>query len=261
MSPAKSRIKLGFIALALISAAPLAARESFLMPAWLQPYPGANEEITTSRGTVVATYDTSASVDALIAFHRGLFAAQNIPFEPEMYGTSALIRATPEGYSITIQISRKKYVTSVQITAGERPVIPKLTEGDVRRSMAKYDQPVYPGPGVPMPPLDWPSWLAAYGVQASPIREGVDEFRNQYMEADFDSAEPRSSIQAFYSDLLTANRYKVMLESSPITPSGQPAVVEGTHSFERSGRFVIRVNLTPTARGVHVTMRITAHRS
>jgi hypothetical protein len=253
------RIALSLTTLSLITLSSIAA--AWTIPAWLHPYPGANEEITTSPGRVVVTYETSLSLEEIVAFQRGLFAAQSIPFQPEMYGTAAVIRANPEGCGLTIQIRQEKSGTAVQITATERPVIPRLTESDIRRSMEKYDQPVYPAPKVPLPALIWPSWLAAYGVEASPVRKGVDQFRNQYLVSEFDSTEARGAIQAFYSGLLNAHEYRVTMESSPITPPAKPAVVEGMHSFELSGRFVIRVDLSPpTARGVHVDIRITAHR-
>jgi hypothetical protein len=254
-----SRIRLIFTALVLIAAARMEGGEPFMIPGWVVPYPGANAEITTSPGVAVVTYETSLSLEDMVAFHRGLFAAQAIPFRPEMYRTSAVIRANPEGSGLTIQIRQLKSGTAVQITATERTVIPKVTESDIRRWMEKYDQPVYPPPKVPLPALGWPSWLAAYGVEASPVRKGVDQFKNQYLESEFDSTEARGAIQAFYSGLLNAHEYRVTMESSPITPPAKPALVEGTHSFEHSGRFVIRVELSPTASGVHVAMRITAH--
>ena len=254
-----SRVAVAFIALALVGRVPLDGREPFRIPAWLQPYPGANEEVETSRGRAVATYETYVSLDEMVAFHRGRFAAQNIPFEPEIYGNTALIRANPEGCSLTIQIRKTTRGMAVQITASERPVIPKLTESDIRQSMEKYDQPVNPAPRVPLPALRWPSWLTTYGTGESPVHNGVDRFRNQYLESEFDAAGTREAIQAYYADLLKANDYRVTMESSPITPPGRPSVVEGTRSFDHSGRFVIRIDLTPTARDVHVTLRITAH--
>ena len=92
--------------------------------------------------------------------------------------------------------------------------------------MEKYDQPVYPAPRVPLPALSWPSWLVGYGAEGSPVRRGVDQFRNQYLESDLDSTEARGAIQAFYSGLLNAHEYRVTMESSPITPPGKPALVE-----------------------------------
>lgn len=253
------RVGLVCAVLAVIANVRMGAGERFTIPAWVVPYPGANAEITTSPGVAVVTYEAPLSLDEMVAFHRGLFAAQAIPFRPEMYGTSAVIRANPEGCGLTIQIRQLRSGTAVQITATERPVIPRVTESDVRRSMEKYDQPVYPAPRVPLPALGWPSWLAAYGVEASPVRKGVDQFKNQYLESEFDSSEARGAIQAFYSGLLNAHEYRVTMETSPITPPGKPALVEGTHSFEHSGRFVIRVDLSPTAQGIHVAMRVTAH--
>jgi hypothetical protein len=254
-----SRIRLVCIAVALIAGAPMEGSEPFTIPAWLQPYPGVHEAITTSSGIAVATYQTSLSLEEMVAFHRGLFAAQAISFRPEMYGATAVIHANPDGCGLTIQIRQEKSGTAVQITATERPVIPRLTENDIRRSMEKYDQPVHPPPRVPLPALAWPPWLVAYEVEGSPVRKSVDQFRNQYLESECDSTEARGAIQAFYSGLLNAHEYRVTMESSPITPPGKPAVVEGTHSFEHSGRFVIRVDLSPTASGVHVAIRITAH--
>lgn len=255
-----SRMGLAGIALTLSVAACMDGREPFTIPAWLRPFPGANEQITTSPGVAVATYETSSSLEELVAFHRGLFAVQGIPFRPEMYGSAAVIRAYPEGNGLTIQIRREKSGTAVQITATERSAIPTVTERDIRRSMERYDSPVYPAPRVPLPGLTWPLWLVAYEVEGSPVRKGVDQFRNQYLESECDSTDARGSIQAFYSGLLNAHEYRVTMESSPITPPGRPTLVEGTHSFEHSGRFVIRVDLSPTARGVHVAIRITAHR-
>jgi hypothetical protein len=255
-----SRAGLVSIALVVIAGAQMQGREPFTIPAWLQPYPGANAEIATSPGKAVETYKTFLSLEKMVAFHRGLFAAQAIPFQPEIYGSTAVISANPEGCGLTIQIRQEKSGTAVQITATERPVIPRVTESDVRRSMEKYDQPVYATPKVPLPALSWPSWLAAYGVEGSPVRKDVDQFKHQYLESDFDSTEARGAIQAFYSGLLNAHDYRVTMESGPITPPGHPALVEGTHSFEHSGRFVIRIDLSPTTQGVHVAIRITAHR-
>ncbi len=258
---AMSRMGLAAIALALMAAAGMEGAQPFTIPAWLRPYPGANAEITTSPGVAVVTYATSLSLDEMVAFHRSLFATQAIPFRPEIYGATAVIRANPEGSGITIQIRQEKSRTAVQITATERPAIPHLTERDIRRSMERYDQPVYPGPRVPLPSLGWPAWLVAYGADESTVRKGVDQFRNPYLESEFDSTGVRGAIQAFYSGLLNAHEYRVTMESSPITPPGKPALVEGTHAFDHSGRFVIRVDLSPpSAGGVHVAIRITAHR-
>src|SRR5579863_1357950 len=56
--------------------------------------------------------------------------------------------------------------------------------------------------------------------------ESKSDSRNQYLESDFDSTEARGAIQAFYSGLLNAHEYRVTMESSAITPPGQPAVVD-----------------------------------
>jgi hypothetical protein len=87
----------------------------------------------------------------------------------------------------------------------------------------------------------------------------VDRFKSDYLESEFNSAQDREAIQQFYVGLLNSHDYPVTMESSPITPPGRLTVVEGTHTFDGSRRFVIHVDLTPTSGGVHIALRITAH--
>ena len=177
-----------------------------------------------------------------------------------MYGSAAVIRGDIPGCGLTIQVRKRAAGTSVQITATQRPVIRKVTEQDIRRDMQKYDQPVYPTPKVPLPALRWPSWLTACDDGVAPaIRKGVDRFKSDYLEAEFNSRQDRAAIQQFSVELLHSHDCPVTIESSPITPPERPAVVEGTRTFSGAGRFVIRVDLTPTAGGIHVVLRIRAH--
>jgi hypothetical protein len=85
----------------------------------------------------------------------------------------------------------------------------------------------------------------------------VDRFKLEYLVTEFDSAQEREAIQQFYAGLLNSNGYPVTIQTSPITPPERRAVVEGTHTFDGARRFVIRVELTPTAAGAHVVLRIT----
>jgi hypothetical protein len=255
MSPAGRTL----LAVLLAGTGQLAGQTPFSIPAWLDPYPGAAVESKTSRGMVTATYETAASLTDVIAHYGELFAAQGVPFHPEMYGAAAVIRGDVPGCGLTIQVRKRAAGVSVQITATQRPIIPKITEQDIRRGMQKYDQPVYPTPRAPIPALRWPSWLTACDDIAPKIRSGVDRFKLNYLESDFDSAQAREAIQQFYVELLNSHGYPVTMESSPITPPERPAVVVGTRNFGGARRFVIRVDLTPTSGGVHVVLRITAH--
>ena len=249
------------IALAVLLAGmrQLAGQTQFSIPAWLEPYLGAAVETRTSGGMVTATYETASSVADVIAHYGDLFSAQRVPFHPEMYGTAAVIRGDVPGCGLTIQVRKRPSGTSVQITATQRPIIPKLTEQDIRHAMQKYDQPVYPTPKAPLPALQWPSWLTACDDVAPRIQKGVDRFKLNYLEIEFDSIQDRAAIQQFYVDLFNSHDYPVTVQSSPITPADRPAAVEATRTFSGARRFVIRVHLTPTSGGIHVLLRITAH--
>jgi hypothetical protein len=228
----------------------------FSMPAWLEPYAGASVETKTSRGMVTATYETAAPVTDVVAHYGELFAEQGVRFRPGMYGTTAVIHGDVPGCGLSIRVRKKAAGASVQITATQRPIIPKVTQQDIRHAMGKYDQPVYPTPKTAMPALRWPSWLTTCDDVDAKIRRGVDHFKLEYLETEFDSAQERDAILQFYVDLLNSNGYPV---GSPVTPSERPAWVEGTRTFDGARRFVIRVELTPKAAGVHVELRITAH--
>ncbi len=247
------------LAVLLAGMGQLAGQSPFSIPAWLDPYPGATVETKTSAGAVTATYEVEAPVADVIAHYGELFAAQGVPFHPEMYGAAAVIRGDIPGCGLTIQVRKKSAVVSVTITATQRPVIPTMTGQDVRRAMQKYDQPVYPTPKAPLPALRWPSWLTTSDDVAATIRKGVDRFKSDYLETQFNSTQDRAAVQRFYVELLNTHDYPVTMESSSITPPDRPAVVEGTRTFPGAGRFVIHVDLTPTSGGVHVVLRITAH--
>lgn len=112
-----------------------------------------------------------------------------------------------------------------------------------------------------MPALAWPNWLAHPEGAALRIQKGVDRFKLNYLQTEFDSTSDRASLQHFYTGLLTSHDYRVTAQSSPITPPARQGIVEGAHSFSQPGpRFVIRVELNPAAAAVHVVLRITAHR-
>ena len=237
----------------------LAGQTPYSIPAWIEPYLGATVDTKTARGMATETYQTAAPLADVIAHYGKLFAAQGVPFHPDIYGAAAVIRGDVPGCGLTIQVRKREAGASVQITATQRPIVPRITQQDIRSAMQKYDQPVYPTPRAPLPALQWPSWLTACDDVTPKIGRGVDRFKLDYLESEFNSAQDREAIQQFYVELLNSHDYPVTMRSSPITAPERPTVVEGTRTFDGAGRFVIRVDLTPTLGGFHVVLRITAH--
>jgi len=231
----------------------VAAQTPPAVPAWLEPYPGVTVETKSIAGSVNVTYEAPATLAAVIGHYRALFAAQSLPFQPETYGATAVIRGEVPGCALTILARQKAHtVVSVQITATQRPAVHRITEQEILHSMQKYDQPVYPSPKAPLPPLAWPAWLTTCEDVSPPIRKGVDRFKLNYLEVEFDSTQDLAAIRQFYLDLLNAHDYPVRVPNA--------AALEGTHNFGDSGRFVVRVEPARTAAGYHVVVRITAHR-
>ena len=108
-----------------------------------------------------------------------LFAAQGLSIRPEMYGATAVIKGDVPGCGLAIRVRKRAAGASVQITATKRPIIPKVTQQDIRQAMRKYDQPVYPTPKAPMLALRWPPWLTTSDDVVAKIRRGVDRFKRQ----------------------------------------------------------------------------------
>lgn len=230
------------------------------MPSWLAAYPGATVQTRTASGLIEETYQTPAPLADVVAHYSELFAEAKLPFHPQVYGSANVIRGNTVDSSVTIQIYKRGIGTFVRVTCSQRPQIPKITAEDIRRDMAKYDEPVYPTPRKPMPPLKWPLWLTGCDGAALRTEKGVDRFKLDYLKAAFDSQQERAEIQQFYVSLLQSHGYRVTIESSALTPLDRPAVIEGAHNFDQPGpRFVIRAELTAADDKVHVELRMTAH--
>jgi len=57
------------------------------------------------------------------------------------------------------------------------------------------------------PPLVWPSWLVHLEGYQLKIQQGVDQSKNDYLRATFNTRAPMTEIHAFYLNLLKANDY------------------------------------------------------
>jgi hypothetical protein len=249
----------GLLAL-VVCAVLLSAQRSSSLPPWLVVYPGADAETNSLPEKTEVTYHTSAPVAGVIEHYREVFSAADVAFQPRMFGSSAIVNSVAPGRNLTIQIEKRRDSTFVRVTCTPRPDIPHYSEADAIHKMEKYDQPVYPKPRPPMPPLTWPEWLRQYDGTPTPIERGVDRFKLNYLRIEFTSSGDRAEIQKYYSDLLNAHDFPVTIESPSITPAVRPVIVEGTHRFGDPGpRFVAHVEITPMNGKFRVEVRITAH--
>jgi hypothetical protein len=90
---------------------------------------------------VTATYTAAAALADVIKHYEVLFTAQGLPFHPEMYGAAAVIRGDVPGCSLSIQVRTGSPGIAVRVSATERPIIPKVTEQDIRRRCPRCGGP------------------------------------------------------------------------------------------------------------------------
>jgi hypothetical protein len=114
--------------------------------------------------------------------------------------------------------------------------------------MKKFDKPVPPGAKPAVAALAWPAWL----VRVDGARLPVQKLAGQ-MKSSFTTEGPSRDIEAFYTDLLDTNDYRV----SKGLPSGADDVgtlLLGTSEPDaKSGkRTVIRVRIKPEGENFHV---------
>jgi hypothetical protein len=256
----------------------LAAQPRLSMPAWLTVFPGASAQTETSPSQVESSYRTAAPAAEVTAHYAKLFEAAGLPFHPNWDGMGTSIRGSASECELLIQIRKQRAGTQVDVSCAARmapaaapaprpadPAPPPRAEvkgydGSVR-NMEKFDQPYYPKRRMPMAPLRWPAWLVNCDGGSLDVQKGVDQFKLKFMKAEFTSQFERGEIQAYYAKLLTTHGYRIQMQSSPITPRGRKALVEGAYYVdeEPGSRFVIRADLTPVGESVHVELRITAH--
>ena len=235
-----------------------AAGDVPVMPSWMVPYPGATERTRSMTGRAWSNYLAKAPADDVIEYYRGLFEQAGLTFHPVKDGLGTTIRGAPPECSLDIVIQAMGRNTSVAVTCSA------WASGHME-GQAKYDNPVYPKPRAPLPPLVWPDWLTTCDpAAASPgpeIQKGVDRFKVRYLKAEFTTQMDREAIMNFYADLLNAHDYPVWIRSSSVQPRDHTMVVEGQHFFgDKPGpRFAIHVQLTPAGDAVQVELRISAH--
>jgi hypothetical protein len=263
-------------------------------PAWLQPYPGATPQTRTSSALTESTYDVAAKPAAVIAHYQKLFETAGLPFNPSLDGIGTVVRAAapecdlllkireqPTGASVRVSCAAKSPALTavpapapvarpVPITMQERiaqgrehtrQVLEDAEQKGRQRDlgMAKFDQPNYPKPKPPLPPLAWPGWLVR--CDGAPLRnqKGVDRFKLNYLVAEFTSPSDPAEVHTFYADLLNANGYPVEFQSGLASQRTGLGWIQGTYyAGEKPGPgLVIRAEITPADGGAHVELRIT----
>ena len=91
--------------------------------------------------------------------------------------------------------------------------------------MQKYDQPVAPRKGPPVPGLSWPSWLVHIEGQPLRMQKSVNNSSMTAFTSSYTTNMDSDSIRAYYADLLTYNGYSVdpIYTNVPRVRSNSPA--------------------------------------
>ena len=263
-------------------------------PSWLVPYPGATAQTRSTPGLVESTYEAAARPANVVAHYQKLFETAGLPFNPGFDGMGTVIRGSAPECDLLIKIREQNSGTFVRVSCAEKtpamvavpspaPSAParrptmeeriaqsheytrQVQEEREQKSrqadlgMAKFDQPVYPHPKKPAPPLAWPAWLVHCNGARLQIEKGSDMNEFAYLKAEFNSTSDRAAIQSFYADLLNENGYPVDLQSKLPTPRTGETFVRGSYyAGEKPGpKLVVRAAFTPRDGGTHVELRIT----
>jgi len=144
----------------LLAAAGFAAAQSTLaIPSWMEPYPGTTPRLHDFTTFVEQDYKTDGAPADVVAHYRKLFEAAKLPFFPQADPISTTIHGETPACDLKVDIRKFAGGTLVHVTCSQ-PTLRKRQE-DGMRTMAKYDQPVYPEarPKAQLPPLAWPAWL------------------------------------------------------------------------------------------------------
>jgi len=187
-----------------------------VMPAWVRPYPGVSAENRRKGNSVESAFTVTAAPHDVLSHYRALFKSAAVPFDPDPMGGGFLIRALLPECDLEVAIRRQDPNTTVRVTCSPRlaatqRIIDEHTEEhaqaraaeDRSDGMKKFDTPVYPEHKASAP-LVWPSWLVC--VDGTKLR--VERLPGQ-LKSSFRAMPPREAIQAYYTRLLAAHRYRV----------------------------------------------------
>ncbi len=110
--------------------------------------------------------------------------------------------------------------------------------------MQKYDQPVAPRKGPPVPGLTWPAWLVHIEGQPLRVQKTVNNSSMTAFTSSYTTNMDSDSIRAFYADLLSYNGYSV----DPISVNGARARSGGPAAHLGSVKGVSYPNGSPGPR-------------
>ncbi len=241
------------------------AQSAPAIPSWLLPISGAAATTRQSSVLTESDYTAAAPPHEVISYYRQLFAAARLPFRPDPMGYGFLIRAATDGCDLTIRIRNQGETSAVHVTcvalrnpAGNRAGPADAASRSRDLAMEKFDQPVYPQPKSPRPPLSWPSWLVDVQGGRLGVRRVAEAGGASSLQADYVAGGSRTEIQSFYADLLNANGYPVFSQSPASFRTGSRAWVEGAaHPDGQPGRrIVIRIEITPVQENARVELRV-----
>ena len=220
---------------AALLVAPLHAQ--ITMPAWLAPYPESTPQIRSFPAYTESSYTTAATPAAVLDHYRKLFETAGLAFVPNSDGVGNNVRTSVPECDLLLSIRPQSTGSSVRVNcAAKSPSytteVASITTTPPRTGQARRIQPPPPAPSTaemmerhqqmvatlgihpvyqdaPAPPLVWPGWLVHLdGSRLGPSR-GVDQSRQQYLEAKYRTTAPMTAIFTFYEDLLKANGYPV----------------------------------------------------
>ena len=213
-------MKLPFAAVCLSLAPALFGQPA--MPEWLAPYPGATAQTKTFPALVETTYTTAAAPGAVADHYRKLFAAQNLPFQPNSDGIGTVVRASAAGCDLLITIHPQDAGSLVRVscaaksesTGGYRAESSAIA--GIPGSVMDRHRQLVEQMGIhreyqdaPAPPLVWPNWLVQVRGGALTAQPGADRAGNAYLQTKYVTSAPMTQLAGFYADLLTAHEYSV----------------------------------------------------
>jgi len=220
------------------------------MPSWLKPFPGAVVETTISSLRIENSYQVAAPPAQVVAHYRALFAAERLPFHPEVSDGTDVIRGTVPGCNLLIEVRKQEQTTFVEVQCLDAA---EASGPPARGNMLQRD------PSGANAALTWPEWLKGINGAVLGTRKEIDRYEREYLTADCDTQRPAAEVARQYAKLLRAHGYRTTTQSFYFNPPNLTTVVEGSGTSDPSGSmFPIRIEITPLDGGVQVELRVTA---
>jgi hypothetical protein len=244
-----------------LAAGGIAAQGVPPMPVWILPFPGATAQTKTTDNAVEASYQVTALPKDVLVHFQKLFDDQGIPIDSIGAPEGFYLHAEAPECNLDISIVRVAGNTAVKVTCAarsrtvERAVMEPVQEQPPEapaNPMKKFDKPVPPGAKVAAT-VNWPVWL----VRVDGAKLAVQKLAGE-MKSSFVAGGPKSDLEAFYTDLLDTNDYRVT-KGLPTGPEdfGGSLLATSEPDAKTGKRNVIRVRIKPEGQDfrVEITMQ------